>query len=245
MTTFETTAYGPPWGGIEGGGNTASGIPLPKSNTNQIIPIVAADPRVLPIGSKIRAWPNPYNDRNMIFTVADVGGAIKGNKLDFLVLKSRAAQNAWGRRNVNVSVLSHGNGKATMQTVGTNNGLKGVTGKGTGQLDTSAGSIVRDNSGNILGGAIPDALGAATGLTGVEAIGNFFNLISDPGARKYAGMVIVGVIALGIGTIYVARSVAAPAIGAVTNVTPIGKASTVASKVATSAGTKVAGTTLR
>jgi 3D (Asp-Asp-Asp) domain-containing protein len=100
--TFKTTAYGPPWGGIEGTGVTATGINLLKS-PNQYI--VAVDPAVIPLGSKLKIWPNPFGDPNIVFSAEDTGGAIKGNRIDFYDPAGRQAQNDWGVRGATVKLL--------------------------------------------------------------------------------------------------------------------------------------------
>jgi 3D (Asp-Asp-Asp) domain-containing protein len=99
------TAYGPPWGGIEGGGTTATGIDL-SSAPHKLI--VAVDPSVIPLGSKVKVWPNPFGDPNLIFTAADTGGAIKGTHIDFYDWLGRANQNNWGVRPVNIQVVGKG-----------------------------------------------------------------------------------------------------------------------------------------
>jgi TP901 family phage tail tape measure protein len=96
---FVATAYGPPWEGIEGGGVTATGVDLKDAPHKYI---VAVDPSVIPLGTEMKIWPNPFGYSGN-FLAADTGGAIKGNRLDFYDWQGRAAQNAWGRRNVTVT----------------------------------------------------------------------------------------------------------------------------------------------
>jgi 3D (Asp-Asp-Asp) domain-containing protein len=63
--------------------------------------IVAADPRVLPLGTRIQitagAWSGTY-------TVTDTGGAVKGRILDLWVPSCSEAMR-FGRRSITVSVL--------------------------------------------------------------------------------------------------------------------------------------------
>lgn len=101
---FLATAYGPPWGGIEGTGVTARGTKLPGKPTGRVGPpyLVAVDPKVIPLGTKLKIWPNPTHNPNTIWTADDTGGAIKGNRIDFLILTGRAAQNRWGRTPVTI-----------------------------------------------------------------------------------------------------------------------------------------------
>jgi 3D (Asp-Asp-Asp) domain-containing protein len=66
--------------------------------------IVAADPRVLPLGSRVHlqagAWSGEY-------LVADTGGAIKGRRIDIWTPSTREAMR-FGRRTVKLTVLSYG-----------------------------------------------------------------------------------------------------------------------------------------
>ena len=52
------TAYGPPWGGIQGDGVTATGINL---TAGQPMLEVAVDPSVIPLRSFVHVQPNPFN----------------------------------------------------------------------------------------------------------------------------------------------------------------------------------------
>jgi 3D (Asp-Asp-Asp) domain-containing protein len=78
-------------------GRTATGQRVAKG-------IIAADPRVLPMGTRVRldagSWSGEY-------TVADTGGAIRGRKIDVWVPTTREAF-SFGRRKVKVTVLSYG-----------------------------------------------------------------------------------------------------------------------------------------
>jgi 3D (Asp-Asp-Asp) domain-containing protein len=98
-TSFVATAYGPPWGGMQGTGRTATGVDLRDGRAAYI---VAVDPSVVPLHSRLKAWPNPFGYRGE-FSAEDTGGAIKGARLDFYDWKGRGHQNAWGRRTVTVS----------------------------------------------------------------------------------------------------------------------------------------------
>lgn len=64
--------------------------------------IVAADRRVLPLGSRIQVDAGAYSG---MYTVADTGGAVKGNVLDIWVPSCSEAVR-FGRRSVKVSVMS-------------------------------------------------------------------------------------------------------------------------------------------
>lgn len=76
-------------------GTTYTGINL-RANPNQ--KVIAVDPNVIPLGSKV--WVEGYGEA----IAGDIGGAIKGNKIDvFLEHKSDAYQ--WGRKQVKIKVL--------------------------------------------------------------------------------------------------------------------------------------------
>ena len=84
--------------GEDGGNVTATGIRPYKG-------IVAVDPRVIPLGTKLYI---ETADGSYVYgtaVAADTGSAIKGNKID-LFLESESACNRFGRRTVNVYVLN-------------------------------------------------------------------------------------------------------------------------------------------
>lgn len=64
--------------------------------------IVAADPRVLPLGTRIQMTAGSYTGT---YTVADTGGAVRGRILDVWV-PSCAEAARFGRKNVMVSVVA-------------------------------------------------------------------------------------------------------------------------------------------
>ena len=68
--------------------------------------VVAADPRVLPIGSVVRIDSGPSR-RKGSYTVLDTGGRVKGRRLDIFVPSCRAARN-FGKRRVRVAVVRRG-----------------------------------------------------------------------------------------------------------------------------------------
>ncbi len=78
-------------------GRTASGRLVRKG-------IVAADPRVLPLGSRVRVEAGGYSGE---YLVADTGGAVRGRKIDIWIPTSREAMR-FGRRKVKLTVLSWG-----------------------------------------------------------------------------------------------------------------------------------------
>jgi 3D (Asp-Asp-Asp) domain-containing protein len=109
---FRSTAYGPPWGGIQGTGVTASGVNLKGSPH---IYGVAADPSILPLGSRVKINPNPFGYGGT-FKVFDTGGAIKGRRIDFYDWRGRKSQMAWGSRSVNVSTVGGSSGGGSTST---------------------------------------------------------------------------------------------------------------------------------
>ena len=82
-------------------GTTASGRETRRG-------IVAADPKVLPIGSRIRV--TNAGKYSGTYTVADTGRAIKGEEVDIFIPDDGEARR-FGRRSVQVEVVSAGGGK--------------------------------------------------------------------------------------------------------------------------------------
>ncbi|HWX98109.1 MAG TPA: 3D domain-containing protein [Solirubrobacteraceae bacterium] len=93
------TAYGPPWGGIQGGGVTATGLDL---TAGQPALEVAVDPNVVPLRSYVHVQPNPFGTSGA-FYAGDTGGAILGRHVDIYDWRGRASQDAWGARHVSVT----------------------------------------------------------------------------------------------------------------------------------------------
>ncbi|MEI4801181.1 SH3 domain-containing protein [Bacillus sp. NPDC077411] len=90
------TAHPSENGGTHGGRVlTAMGHDL---TANPGMKMVAVDPKVIPLGSKI--WVEGYGEA----VAGDTGGAIKGNRIDVLV-GSDSAANKWGRKTVKVKIL--------------------------------------------------------------------------------------------------------------------------------------------
>ena len=78
-------------------GRTASGRMVSRG-------LIAADPRVLPLGSRVRLEVPGYHGE---YLVADTGGLIKGKRIDIWIPSSREAMQ-FGRRTVKLTVLSYG-----------------------------------------------------------------------------------------------------------------------------------------
>lgn len=89
---FEETVYGPPWGGIEGGGTTAYGIDLTRG---QPMLEIAIDPSVLTPRGYYHVWPNPFATHGA-FLAGDTGGAIKGQHIDTYDWLGPTNMDAWG-----------------------------------------------------------------------------------------------------------------------------------------------------
>lgn len=88
--TFSATAYSLK-------GRTATGKQTKKG-------VIAADPRVLPLGSVVKIDAGDYSG---VYTVHDTGGAIKGRTIDVWVPNSGDAR-TFGRRKVRLVVLKYG-----------------------------------------------------------------------------------------------------------------------------------------
>jgi 3D (Asp-Asp-Asp) domain-containing protein len=71
---------------------------------------MAADPRVLPIGSKVRV--HGAGAYSGVYTVSDKGGSVKGHKIDIFV-RNLAEARQFGRKQVYVTVLDSAPEKAT------------------------------------------------------------------------------------------------------------------------------------
>lgn len=99
--TYTATAYGPPWGGIQGAGAATSGG-LPINGGAPRWYMIAVNPRDISHGTFVYVWPNPFGWKGPFFA-ADTGGAINARRIDFYDWRGRASQNRWGRRSVQAS----------------------------------------------------------------------------------------------------------------------------------------------
>jgi 3D (Asp-Asp-Asp) domain-containing protein len=75
-------------------GRTASGAMVRRG-------IIAADPRVLPLGTRVQISAGTWSGT---YVVADTGGAVKGRKIDVWVPHNQEARR-FGRRTVSLTVL--------------------------------------------------------------------------------------------------------------------------------------------
>ena len=78
-------------------GRTASGKRVARG-------VIAADPRVLPLGTRVRIDAGDFSGE---YVVADTGGAVKGRRVDIWTPTSREAMR-FGRRAVKLTVLELG-----------------------------------------------------------------------------------------------------------------------------------------
>lgn len=184
LGTFEATAYGPPWDSMEGSGITSTGIRLAGAPTGLPGPyIVAVDPSVIPYHSQLLIQPNPFGYLGT-FAAEDTGGAITDHHIDFLDMEGRAHQNAWGRRDVQVSLAQHassggGGGGGILDTIG------GALGSVGGALGDAAGTIV-DAAGHVV--RIPAELLSQGAKWILDKLPNPADLLPDwlQGLGKYA-----------------------------------------------------------
>ena len=102
---MKVTAYSPDERscGASADGITASGYSVFANGGF----MVAADPRVLPLGSLVSV---PGYDGGAVVPVLDTGGAIKGNRLDVLYPTHELAV-AWGVKDLDVLVWEYADGK--------------------------------------------------------------------------------------------------------------------------------------
>jgi 3D (Asp-Asp-Asp) domain-containing protein len=88
--TFKATAYSLK-------GRTATGIETRPG-------VVAADPRVIPLGSLVQIKAGDYSG---VYTVHDTGSAVKGNLVDVWMPSEKEARK-FGRRAIKLQVLRYG-----------------------------------------------------------------------------------------------------------------------------------------
>jgi 3D (Asp-Asp-Asp) domain-containing protein len=82
-------------------GRTASGHNVRRG-------LIAADRRVLPIGTRVRLEAGPYSGE---YVVADTGGAVRGRKID-IWMPSTGEARRFGRRTVKLTVLTRPRARA-------------------------------------------------------------------------------------------------------------------------------------
>jgi 3D (Asp-Asp-Asp) domain-containing protein len=136
--TYGTTAYGPPWGGIQGAGiSTSGGLPIRGGAPRWYM--IAVSPSLISHGTFVYIWPNPFGWKGPFFA-ADTGGAIVGNRIDFYDWRGRATQLRWGLRDAQVSarpIAASGGGapdQTATQPVAAGPGSLECAGPGGGSL---------------------------------------------------------------------------------------------------------------
>jgi 3D (Asp-Asp-Asp) domain-containing protein len=87
-------------------GRTASGRPVSRG-------LIAADPRILPLGTRVRLDAGNFTGE---YVVADTGGAVKGRRIDIWTPTAGEAMR-FGRRAVKLTVLSFGGRRSKSRTV--------------------------------------------------------------------------------------------------------------------------------
>jgi 3D (Asp-Asp-Asp) domain-containing protein len=85
-------------------GRTASGRGVSRG-------LIAADRKVLPLGTRVRLDAGPYSGE---YLVADTGGLVRGRKIDIWVPSTSEAMR-FGRRTVKLTVLTYGGRRPTPQ----------------------------------------------------------------------------------------------------------------------------------
>ena len=98
--TYQSTAYGPPWGDINGTGAATSGGLIIGGAPRWYM--VAVDPLAISHGQLVYLWPNPFGWRGP-FLAADTGSAIQGRRIDFYDWRGRSSQLAWGHHTIRAS----------------------------------------------------------------------------------------------------------------------------------------------
>ena len=88
-------------------GRTASGLMVSKG-------LIAADPRVLPLGSRVRLEAGVFSGE---YLVADTGGAVHGRRIDIWTPSIKEAMR-FGRRTIKLTVLSFGGKRRSHRPTG-------------------------------------------------------------------------------------------------------------------------------
>jgi 3D (Asp-Asp-Asp) domain-containing protein len=86
-------------------GITYSGVKVRRDKNS--LSTIAADPKVLPIGSILYVPGYGYA------VVADTGSAIKGRKIDLYFATIKQVYKEWGKKTVEVQLIKRGNGKVS------------------------------------------------------------------------------------------------------------------------------------
>lgn len=197
------TAYGPPWGGIEGTGKTSTGIQLGGVGSSPRMGgfyLAAVDPSVIPYGTTFVIDPSPYP--NAIWMAADTGGAfhIGKGRIDLFMPEGRAAQNGWGKKRVHVGILAVGTGPKDYRIQGA---IKNPPEGGRSPIA---------NAGNALSGAagaVGDAAGSVADTVGsIPAFLAKLAVIFQGGFWLRIGKIVLGIAALIGGAVFIGKEFA-------------------------------------
>jgi len=138
---YVSTAYGPPWGGIQGEGiQTSGGLTLNGGSPQKYF--IAVDPKAIGHGTMVYVWPNPFGWAGP-FLAADTGGAILERRIDFYDWRGRTTQYGWGRRVVTASatpLTAGGGGPPTAAPTGVTPEPVPATGAACGLATTTGGA---------------------------------------------------------------------------------------------------------
>ena len=98
-SAYTTYANGDKLAGSQWGNLTASGTTVKQGRT------IAVDRSRIPLGTKVELkFPSGYEYMNGVYTAEDVGGAIKGNRVD-VYFDSLQVCNSFGRRDIRLKIL--------------------------------------------------------------------------------------------------------------------------------------------
>jgi 3D (Asp-Asp-Asp) domain-containing protein len=165
---FRSTAYGPPWGGLQGlGVATAGGILIAGGAPKRYI--IATDPSVIALGQWVYVWPNPFGWRGP-FLAADTGGRVRGKVIDFYDWRGRAYQNRWNQQTKvsdqplapDAPLTDDGNPGSGRSASVNASAAQDVARQVTGQ---PVGFALVDDTGRVLGSVSPNATNASASIT--------------------------------------------------------------------------------
>ncbi|MDQ3677211.1 MAG: serine hydrolase [Actinomycetota bacterium] len=163
---FRSTAYGPPWGGIQGlGVATAGGIRIDGGAPKKYL--IATDPRLIALGQWVYAWPNPFRWRGA-FLAADTGGKIDGKHIDFYDWRGRAHQNRWSQQvKVSDQPVAPGAPERDGAPDSDPGEVNAAAAEQTARQLTGqpAGFALVDENGRVLGSASPNATNRSASIT--------------------------------------------------------------------------------
>lgn len=83
-------------------GKTAIGVDVSNTIYHKGLRVIAVDPKIIPLGSKVRVAGDGYDFEAWAI---DTGGDIKGNRIDILVGSTKEAYKL-GRKNVQVEIIN-------------------------------------------------------------------------------------------------------------------------------------------